>query len=137
MRPKQTLTVFNSSKAEFGEVLTDYFEVIGTKRNGRVKILCTTNNVEYWVSAEELEAENTKLFEEIIEHPIIEEIVEPTITITAIPEEPKTVKQSLTHTVKRGENISTIAKKYNVSESQLRAINGTYNFSIGQVIRIS
>ena len=31
----------------------------------------------------------------------------------------------------------TIAKKYNVPESQLRAINGTYNFSIGQVIRIS
>lgn len=131
MEPKKTLTVYNTSKSTTGDVLTDYFELLDSRRCGRLKVRCKTTNKEYWVEENDW-YQVDRLFEEIIEPSIMEidnSIIEKPVT-------EGTMKNVETYTVKRGDSLSSIAAQFKTTVDKLIFLNGTNVIAIGQTILV-
>jgi membrane-bound lytic murein transglycosylase D len=62
----------------------------------------------------------------------------PEVKLEEIVQQVKEVSDSFTHTVKRGESLGSIAKKYNVSVSNIKKWNGLRrdNIKVGQKLKI-
>ena len=122
----------NTSKSKDEILLKGKFENTGKILNGRVKLIDEDGRT-VWVDAKVIEPLKTTNILSTLEDL---ECAQPNTNSTEPKHHPKDTTQEYYHTVKRGETLQSIACKYGISESELRAANAEHSFCIGARLRI-